>query len=122
MNTVIVLLGLAGLWFAFAFGVDQLSNAWWGWLILGYIYLCAGVGFVLAPLAWAVYWWTRATPAALQKNDSEIFDVAKELGYKPIGLGKHRQAARWPGNQIFQVEFAEKHLHLGDLPKAWGLV
>jgi hypothetical protein len=45
--------------------------------------------------------------------------VARELGYKPVGRGKHGLLARLPGNEVFQVDLAERTLLLPRLPAAW---
>jgi hypothetical protein len=41
------------------------------------------------------------------------------LGYVPAGDGKYRALTRLPGNQVFQVDFAERRLRLPRLPAAW---
>src|SRR4029077_8103169 len=54
-------------------------------------------------------------------NDTEMLDVAKQLGYKPVGRGKRQRmlAARLPFNQLFQVDFAVRTYCLPRLPPAW---
>src|SRR5262249_4683262 len=61
----------------------------------------------------------RAQPSALISNHTETFDVAAKLGFKPAGRGKHRLLAYLPGNEIFQVDFAERVLRMARLPAAW---
>ncbi len=51
---------------------------------------------------------------------STIVDVAKELGFAPVGNGKHALQCRLPGNRVFQVDFVEKTLALPQLPEAWN--
>jgi hypothetical protein len=58
----------------------------------------------------------RRDPAILTK--SEVIDLAKELGHRPIGDGHDAWLAHLPANQLFHVEFAEKTLHLPRLPQA----
>lgn len=87
-------------------------------LLSSYVLVCWFLGFGVFPLV-TVLRLSRRTPAALERNDSQIVDVAAELGYKPVGTGKHRRLASLPGNQVFQVEFAERTLRLPRLPAAW---
>jgi predicted MPP superfamily phosphohydrolase len=46
-------------------------------------------------------------------------DVARQLGYTPLGSSKHQLLARLPFNQIYQVDFSERTLRLPRLPVAW---
>src|SRR6516165_496146 len=50
--------------------------------------------------------WRRVRPkaAALESNHTRTLDIAKELGYKPLGRGKYRHLARLPGNEVFQLD------------------
>jgi predicted MPP superfamily phosphohydrolase len=58
-------------------------------------------------------------PAVLLSNHTHCVDLAAELGYKPVGRGKYRLLARLPGNEVFRVDFAERTLHMQQLPSAW---
>jgi predicted MPP superfamily phosphohydrolase len=87
-------------------------------LVSGYIVVCWVMGFVVYPLSsWNNYRIRRA--AVLQSNHTETVDVARELGFKPVGLGKHRLEALLPLNQCFQVDFSERTILLPQLPAAW---
>ena len=48
---------------------------------------------------------------------TEVFDVAQHLGFPPRGSGTEAAVTRFPGNQIFQVEFVELHLRLPHIPR-----
>jgi predicted MPP superfamily phosphohydrolase len=87
-------------------------------LLAGYLVVCLLVGYGVLP-AVTVYRLRRRPPAALASNHTHTVDVAKELGYRPLGRGKHRLAARLPGNEVFQADFRELTVRLPRLPAAW---
>jgi len=87
-------------------------------LLAPYVVLAWIAGFVLAPLAQVLYWLRRRAPQIV-RSESTVVDVAKELGYRPVGRGKQRSLALLPGNQVFEVEFIEMTLVLPRLPAAW---
>jgi predicted MPP superfamily phosphohydrolase len=88
------------------------------YLLAGYGIGCAALGLAVLP-ALTVWRLVRPKPAALLSNDTQTLDVAKELGYKPVGRGKYRQLARLPYNEIFQVDFSVRTYRLPRLPAAW---
>jgi uncharacterized protein len=61
----------------------------------------------------------RRTPAVLASNHSRYFDVARELGYKPISRGPYRSLAVLPLNEQYRLEANEKTLLLPALPEEW---
>ena len=83
-----------------------------------YVRLCWLAGLVLFPLATGYNRLIR-NPAVLLDNHTSIVNVAGELGFKPLGMGKRRRVAMLPFNQCFEVEFSERHLHLPQIPAAW---
>src|SRR5262245_47047012 len=83
----------------------------------GYLVLCWLVGFVVLP-AEIIRRQLRRRPAVLVSNHTHTVDVATRLGYRPSGEGKYRLLARLPGNEVFQVDFAERLLPLPRLPAA----
>jgi predicted MPP superfamily phosphohydrolase len=87
-------------------------------LTSGYVVFCWLAGFILFPVA-TLYNHLIRKPAVLQSNHTLMVDVARELGFKPAGNGKHRLEALLPLNQCFQVDFSERTLHLPRLPAAW---
>jgi predicted MPP superfamily phosphohydrolase len=87
-------------------------------LLTGYMVLCWLMGFAVAPLA-TLRLRLRRRACALLSNHTATVDVAAELGYKPVGHGKHSSLAHLPGNEIFKVDFAVRTLRLPQLPPAW---
>jgi uncharacterized protein len=87
-------------------------------LLAGYLLLCCVLGLGMLPVltAWRCL---RRPPAALASNHTTTVDVAAQLGRRPIAAGRHSLAAHLPFNEIFQVDFTEKTLHLPQLPPAW---
>ncbi len=94
-------------------GPDLLSD-----LLMSYVLTCWVLGFFVAPLAQVFYWLRRQAPQVM-RSDVMLVDVAKELGFKPVGRGKWRKLASLPRNQVFEVDFVTKVLTLPGLPPAW---
>ena len=86
--------------------------------LAAYVVLCWAAAFVLLPFV-TLRRLLRPRPAALGKEQSEIVDVSKQLGGRPAGAGKKRFQALLPFNEVLQVEYAERTLHLPRLPEAW---
>jgi predicted MPP superfamily phosphohydrolase len=121
LDGLVVLAGPVLFWFAFGEAwtlgtAEEMHLA--RRLLPAYVVLCWLMAFGVFPLV-TLRRLLRPTPAALRSNHSQIVDVARELGYKPVGNGKHRRLAQLPGNQVFQVEFAERELWLPRVPPAW---
>lgn len=117
---LLTLTGLAALWLAgpdlrpllFASEVTPLGRG------LGvYAVVCCLLGFVVLP-AVTVARLRRRCPS-LAHNHTETVDVAARLGVKLVGSGKHRLLALLPGNEVFQVDLAERTLLLPQLPAEW---
>jgi predicted MPP superfamily phosphohydrolase len=88
-------------------------------LLLGtYVLACLVTALLVLPglTLWRLL---RPPPAALTSNHTRTVDVAAELGYRPVGRGKLRHMACLPGNEVFQVDFSERTLHLSRLPAEW---
>jgi predicted MPP superfamily phosphohydrolase len=85
-------------------------------VLAAYVVVCAAVGFLLLP---------ADTARRLLRRDpgtdthSQVFDVARELGYRPLGKNRKALMTMLPGNEIFQVELVERTLRLPRLPAAW---
>jgi len=106
------------LWLCIAFGLDVV-HAWRsGPALAAYLSMCWIIGLAVVPGV-TILRLLRKRPQALLSNHTHTLDVARELGYKPIGRGKYRHLARLPGNEVFQVDFAERSLRIPDLPPAW---
>jgi predicted MPP superfamily phosphohydrolase len=107
---------------------------WWAWgfdltglfdfssplsaLLTAYALVCWAAALVLLPAVTAARL-LRSTRAVLGKTHSEIVDVVKLLGFRPVGTFKERALTYLPGNEVFQLELAERTLHLRRLPAAW---
>jgi uncharacterized protein len=72
--------------------------------------------FFLGLTVWRL---VRPNAVALESNHTRTVDVAKELGFQPIGRSSQVRLARLPWNQVFQVDLTEKTLRLKRLPAAW---
>jgi predicted MPP superfamily phosphohydrolase len=123
LHGVLVLAGLAA--FAWAFWQERFANLLslhsgspWLLALAGYTLVCAVVGCLVVPLLSIVRLWRGQAPV-LESNHTRTVDIARDLGYKPVGRGKYRLLASAPGNQVFQVDFAEKTLVLPEMPAAW---
>jgi predicted MPP superfamily phosphohydrolase len=99
---------------------DLASGGPWPWpgLAAAYVVLCWVAGFLVLP-AITISRCLRPHPPVLVESRSQVLDVARELGYRPIGDGKHQLFARLPFTEVFQVEFVEHTLSLPRLPAAW---
>jgi predicted MPP superfamily phosphohydrolase len=106
--------------FGWAFVLGRLRDFYppWDDVVFGYALLCCLLGYGVLPVLLLKRVLARQ-PAALLANHTRVLDVAKELGYRPAGDGKHRRLALLPGNQVFQVEFNERTLRVPRLPDAW---
>jgi predicted MPP superfamily phosphohydrolase len=85
-------------------------------LAAGYVALCAAVGLVWVPANILVRL-LRRDPS--REYRARVIDVAKHLGYRPAAGGLKRLVCAVPGNQVFQVELAERTLALPRLSAAW---
>lgn len=86
------------------------DGGWW----TGYVVSC-WLMFLLALLGW----WRRtfgSPPDALVSQHLTVYDVARELGAKPIGGRKTAYMDYVPGHDMFRLEVNEKVLRLPRLP------
>jgi predicted MPP superfamily phosphohydrolase len=108
--------------FAYAMGWHEDRGLSWSGearsLTTPYLMFCWVLGFFVAPAAIVLYH-LRRTPAALIGSHTQTVDVARELGYPPAGRSKQAFLTRLPGNQVFQVDFNERTLHMPQLPVEW---
>lgn len=117
----LILMGPALAYWFVGFDLTQLftgSREWAMPLAASYVGLCWIVGFVVFP-AITAYRWFRPKPIGLIASETTLFDVPKELGYRPTGLGTDRILTSLPGNDVFRVDFTEHTLRLPRLPAAW---
>jgi predicted MPP superfamily phosphohydrolase len=122
LQPVLVLPAPVLFWFALGFDRGLELKPYpetFGSPVLGaYTSLCWFFAFAVLPVV-TFRRISRPRPAALVSNHGRVIDIAGQLGYKPVGHGKHRHLARLPGNQVFQVEFSECTFALPRLPAAW---
>jgi predicted MPP superfamily phosphohydrolase len=122
VHGLLVLVGLSALILAWlrgfaprqALASDSVAEMAAGAYVLG----CRIVGLGILPVVTLQRWFARR-PAALVAERARTVDVAEQLGYRPIGHGKHRRLATLPGNQVFTVDLAERTVCLPRLPQAW---
>ncbi len=120
IDVLIILLGPVLFWYALGFhdgqGISLAGRR--GYLVTPYLALCIFIGLFVAPLA-IVRYRCRPVPRALVANHARTVDVARELGFKPVGRSKKAHLARLPGNQVFQVDFSERTFRMPQVPKEW---
>ena len=122
VHAALMLAGLATIWHVY--GLDLPGSLYgdsvslWRLFLNAYLLLCWAIGFGVLP-ALTLARLLRRAPAILVSNDTRTVDIAAELGYKPIGRGKHRHLARLPRNEVFQVDLSERTFRLPGLPAAW---
>jgi len=109
--------------FAYAMGLFDGQGVSWtagqrGFLLTPYLVFCWILGIFFVPVALVLYH-LRPSPAPLVGRSSEIVDVARELGYPPVGRGKQAPLTRLPYNQAFQVNFEQRTFRLPQLPPEW---
>ena len=92
----------------------QLPLNWPAW---AYVILTGTMGLVLFPVVWINYLLKR-TPSAHKQTNSDIHDIGRSLGRRPVGIGRRGWMAHLPFNQAFELEMNEKELSLPRLPAA----
>jgi predicted MPP superfamily phosphohydrolase len=108
------------LWFVGLRGPAVLYGGRWSdvspfWMI--YLGLC---GLGLLGFAWStIRWRVRRTPAVQISNHSRTVDIAKQLGYKPLGKGGYGFLASLPGNEALKVQVSDKRYALSRVPAEW---
>jgi predicted MPP superfamily phosphohydrolase len=86
--------------------------------VLIYIGMCLTVSLIILP-GLTLYRNVRRRPSVVNHQLSHVVDIAAELGYRPLGFGKHWRWARLPFNQLLEVDFVDRTLRLPRLPAAW---
>jgi uncharacterized protein len=94
-------------------------NGWLIWHMLA-LYCCvsASVGVIVFPLITAIRC-LRRVPSCVRSSSTYVYDIAQQLGSRPVGDGKHAHLAAKTWNDIFRVEFTEMELAIASLPKEW---
>jgi len=82
--------------------------------LLVYLALCGAAALALPVV---ILYRRLANNSRLQiSGRSATIDIARELGYRPVGRGPYRLFTRFPGNEFLKLEMAEKHFRLPRLP------
>jgi predicted MPP superfamily phosphohydrolase len=117
IDALLILAGPLFFWWALGLA-DGLTIRLDSWPITAYTVFCSIVGLAVVPVA-TLELRLRRRAKALLSNHTAIVDIAGELGFRPLGHGKHRNLARLPGNEIFQVDFSVRTFQLPQIPDAW---
>jgi predicted MPP superfamily phosphohydrolase len=88
-----------------------LASSWLLYPALAWMILLAAIPLWLVPKL------RERLPAALLANDSTDFDVAAQLGFRPVGDRKTDFLSRLPGNEILRLRIQRKTLRLDRLPR-----
>lgn len=85
--------------------------------VLAYLMVC---GAVACAVPFIAVMRLLAVPAVVQlSNHSETIDIAKRLGYRPVGRGPYRFMANLPGNEFLKLQVSDKEFRLARLPAEW---
>jgi len=110
-----VLIGVIGLWRPGVLGDGDWADMALPWKL--YAGLCT-VGFISL-----VFHSTRrrlqSGPRAVVSHESQVHDLAAQLGGRHIGEGRHQRMARLPFNQAFELDVTTRTVHLPRLPVEW---
>ena len=119
-DLVIVILPALFAWF---FGVNgpELFFSSPGWhrlpvVLLAYLAVCGVVALSL-PLI-TLYRVSRRPPNQISKQ-SQTIDVARALGFRPLGRGPYQVFTHFPGNQFLKLEVSDQEYWLPRLPQEW---
>jgi predicted MPP superfamily phosphohydrolase len=86
-------------------------------LLLVYLAVC---GAVAAALPGVAVYRRLVKSADLQVGGSSTtIDLARELGFRPVGRGPYRLFTHIPGNEFLKLEVSDKEYRLPRLPTAW---
>jgi len=107
-----------------------LVYGWDAWTLFGEIYLVPFrplpggilIAFVYLGVIYFginLYRMTAPHVDAVVSEKTTTRNIAEELGYRPVGDGKHKGVAGYKINQIFTVDFTELTLKLPNLPPGW---
>jgi uncharacterized protein len=83
-----------------------------------YAWFCVVLGGIAFP-AVTFYRLLRGNPRIVLDERTATVDVAKELGRRPVGDGKHRHLAGKSFLDLFNVEFTTQTLAVPGLPGVW---
>ena len=84
--------------------------------VLAYLTVCSVVALSLPVITLCRI--LRRPPNQISKR-SRIIDVARDLGFRPLGRGAYRFVAHVPGNQFLKLEVSDEEYWLPRLPQDW---
>ncbi|MFC1758341.1 metallophosphoesterase, partial [Planctomycetota bacterium] len=116
-------------WYGFLFVVPLGTFAWlwlrpssnlltWeriGPFVIAYSMVCCPAA-IYTLIVWWRYLTDLSTTNRLLSTNNVIYDVAKELGYKPTGTAGSALLAALPANQVFEIDVTTKTVLLPNLP------
>jgi predicted MPP superfamily phosphohydrolase len=119
-DLVIVLLPMVFAWLAGFRGERLFFGGLWHTLplsLLVYLAVCGAVALSLPAVA--LHRQLAAKSRAQLACQSRTVDIARELGFRPVGRGPYSLLTRVPGNEILKLEVSDKELRLPGLPGEW---
>ncbi|MGE5192209.1 MAG: metallophosphoesterase [Deltaproteobacteria bacterium] len=86
--------------------------------LLVYLAVCGAVALALPAVA--VYRRLAGSAELQIGGQSTEIDLARELGFRPVGRGPYRLFTHVPGNEFLKLEASDKEYRLPRLPTAWN--
>lgn len=83
----------------------------------GYVALCWPTALLIFP-AITVARHLRHVKAQIS-HQVTTYNIAEELGYKPVGDGKGQKLSQLRGNQVFQLDVTRREIQMPQIPSAW---
>ncbi|MFT3880457.1 MAG: metallophosphoesterase [Gemmatales bacterium] len=121
LRVILVGIPIFGMVMLIRSGPESFWDEWpvpYNWMAWAYVALTGVMGLIYFPYLWISYL-LRKPPVGTRHTKSEVFNVGRALGKRPIGKGKRGWLAKMPFNQIYEVDLTEKELVLPRLPAAW---
>lgn len=85
--------------------------------LLAWLAVCGAV-FMTLPVT-ALRRWCARPPRCQLSNHSNRVDIARRLGFPPVGSGPFALLTQLPRNECFQLDVSDKQYRLARLPTAW---
>ena len=119
-DLVVVILPVVFAWqFGFRGPMLLYDGSWFALppTLLIYLVVC-GIAALAVPVV-ALYHRKASTSGLQIAGHSTTIDVARELGYRPVGRGPYRLFTHFPGNEFLKLEMSDKQFQLPRLPAEW---
>lgn len=85
--------------------------------LLVYLVVCGAVALSLPGVV--VYRRLAGVTRMQMSLHTKTCDIARDLGYRPLGHGPYEIFTRIPGNEILKLEISEREFRLASLPCEW---